>query len=37
MPLFVEAGRREVGFDVSGVNHQHLWLWGIGRLCGVGC
>ena len=26
----VEAGRRGTGFDVSGVNHQHLWLWGIG-------
>lgn len=25
----VEAGRRGMGFDVSGVNHQHLWLWGI--------
>ncbi len=33
----VEAGRRGMGFDVSGVNHQHLWLWGIGSLCGVGC
>ena len=33
----VEAGRRGMGFDVSGVNHQHLWLWGIGRLWGVGC
>ena len=28
---FVEAGRRGMGFDVSGVDHQHLWL------CGVGC
>ena len=36
-PPFVEAGRRGMGFDVSGVNHQHLWLWGIGSLCGVGC
>ena len=34
-PPFVEAGRRGMGFDVSGVNHQHLWLWGIGRLCGA--
>ena len=33
----VEAGRRGMGFDVSGVNHQHLWLWGIRRLCGIGC
>ncbi len=30
-PPFVEAGRRGMGFDVSGVNHQHPWL------CGVGC
>ena len=29
-PLFVEAGRRGMGFEVSGVKHQHLWLWGIG-------
>ena len=35
-PPFVEAGRRGMGFDVSGVNHQHLWLWGIRRLCAVG-
>ncbi len=35
-PPFVEAARRGMGFDVSGVNHQHLWLWGIRRLCGVG-
>ncbi len=21
-----------MGFDVSGVHHQHLWLWGIRRL-----
>ncbi len=32
----VEAGRRGMGFDVSGVNHQHLWLCSIRRLCGVG-
>ncbi len=37
VPPFVEAGRRGMGFDVSGVNHQHLWLRGIRRLCGVGC
>ncbi len=30
VPPFVEAGRRGMGFDVSGVNHQDLWLWGIG-------
>ncbi len=36
-PPFVEAGRRGTGFETSGVNHQHLWLWGIRRLCGVGC
>ncbi len=33
----VEAGRRGMGFDVSGVNHQHLWLWGIGWLWGIRC
>ena len=27
----VEAGRHGMGFEVSGVNHQDLWL------CGVGC
>ena len=27
----VGAGRRGMGFDVSGVNHQDLWL------CGIGC
>ena len=32
----VEAGRRGMGFEVSGVNHQHFWLWGIRRLWGVG-
>ncbi len=32
----IEAGRRGIGFDVSGVNHQDRWLWGIRRLCGVG-
>ena len=32
----VEAERRGVDFDVSGVKHQHLRLWGIRRLCGVG-
>ena len=26
----VEAGRRGMGFDVSGVNHQDLWLRTIG-------
>ena len=26
----VEAGRPGMGFDVRGVNHQHLWLYGIG-------
>ena len=26
----VEAGRRGMGFEISGVNHQDLWLWGIG-------
>ena len=29
-PPFVEAGRRGMGFDVRGVKHQYLWLWGIG-------
>ena len=26
----VEAGRPGMGFEISGVNPQHLWLWGIG-------
>ncbi len=30
MPPFVEAARRGMGFDVSGVDHQDLWLWVIG-------
>ena len=31
----VEAARRAMGFDVSGVNPQHLWLRTIGWLCGI--
>ncbi len=33
----VEAGRRGMGFDVSGVNHQYIWLCPVGWLCGIGC
>ncbi len=29
-PPFVEAARRGMGFDVSGVNHQHPCLRGVG-------
>ena len=36
-PPFVEAGRRGMGFDVSGVHHQDLGFWGIRWLCGIGC
>ncbi len=35
-PFVDEAGRCGMGFDVSGINHQGLWLWGIRRLWGVG-
>ncbi len=36
IPL-VEAGCRGMGFEISGVNHQHLWLYGIGWFCCIGC
>ena len=26
----VEAGRPAMGFEVSGINHQDIWLWDIG-------
>ncbi len=34
-PPLVEAGHRGMDFDVSGVNHQHLWLCGVGWLWGI--
>ncbi len=33
---FVEAGRCGMGFAISGINRQHLWLRGIARLYGIG-
>ena len=29
-PPLVEAGRPAMSFEVSGINHQDLWPWGIG-------